>query len=295
MKLQTTLITVYGCDANLVRDKDHLERFGRKLCDVIKMKRYGLPFVVRFGEGELEGYKYALRSEYKGRFKIQNVVGWKGESPIIVHWMTVKFDKNRKLHPFFLMKLPIFKNLVKDEIANTEKNFGAYLPINKSLNYGSQVLPLKVFKYFIDRASHIAMRYKCGCRHVNGCQLHDHNIGCMYMGRDTLNILIPEDKGKVATKEEALERVKLAVEDGLIPLIGRAMDEAVAFGVEDTGHFFSMCFCCACCCVDIKILKPSNTYIISIFGLVIIGALILYYFKIDLKRFRFTRKKKKRK
>jgi len=80
----------------------------------------------------------------------------------------------------------------------------------------------------------------------------------MYMGGDTLDILITEDKGRVATKEEALERVKLAVEDGLIPLLGRAMDEADGYGVKDTGHFLSMCFCCPCCCIDGKIVTNAS-------------------------------------
>jgi len=79
------------------------------------------------------------------------------------------------------------------------------------------------------------------------------------MGQDTLNLLITKDKGHVTTKEEALERVKLAIQDGLIPLIGRAMDEAVGFGVEDTGKFFSMCFCCPCCCTNVRNVKHASS------------------------------------
>ena len=43
----------------------------------------------------------------------------------------------------------------------------------------------------------------------------------MYMGGDTLSIMITEDVGRVVTKDEALELVRLAVEDGLIPLLGK--------------------------------------------------------------------------
>ena len=79
------------------------------------------------------------------------------------------------------------------------------------------------------------------------------------MGDDTLSILISEDKGHIATKEEALERVKLAIENGLLPLLGRAMDEAVGFGVEDTGRFLSMCFCCPCCCTNVRNVKYATS------------------------------------
>lgn len=56
MKGQSTLITVYGCDENLVRDKEYLAKFGKALCDVIRMKPFGDPLVHRFGKGKLEGY-----------------------------------------------------------------------------------------------------------------------------------------------------------------------------------------------------------------------------------------------
>ena len=84
------------------------------------------------------------------------------------------------------------------------------------------------------------------------------------MGDDTLKLVLPEDVAHVATKEEALERVQLAVDDGLIPLLGRAMDEAVGFGVEDTGHFLSMCFCCPCCCIDVTIMKHASTSLLNL-------------------------------
>lgn len=78
------------------------------------------------------------------------------------------------------------------------------------------------------------------------------------MGSDTLEMLISEDRGSVVTKEQALERVQRSVDDGLIPLLGRAMSEAEGYGVADTGHFLSMCFCCPCCCVNGKILSLGS-------------------------------------
>jgi S-adenosylmethionine/arginine decarboxylase-like enzyme len=56
MKVQSTLITVYGCDEKLVRDRDYLENFSRDLCKVIRMKPFGQPLIERFGQGRLKGY-----------------------------------------------------------------------------------------------------------------------------------------------------------------------------------------------------------------------------------------------
>ena len=223
----------------------------------------------KFLKGELEGFKYAPRSDYKGRFKIQNVVGWEvsekregveeNKTPILVHWLTVKFDKNRKLHPFVLIRLPIFKKLVREE-SDASKNFGAYLPINKTLEFENQVLPLIVIKHFIDKTSNLVMRTYCGCRVFHECKDHDHSLGCMYMGRDTLSMKGHEDKLRTLTKEEAWSVVNRAYENGLVPIMGRSMGEAAIFGVEETGHFLSMCFCCSECCLNGKIVKygPSE-------------------------------------
>ena len=65
------------------------------------------------------------------------------------------------------------------------------------------------------------------------------------MGDDTLELKIADVRdAHIGTKEEALDRVRRAIDEGLIPLLGRAMGEAALFGVEDKGHFLSSCFCC---------------------------------------------------
>jgi len=218
----------------------------------------------RLLKGELFEFDYG--PGYKGAFKINYTEGWKiidtgkGKKRVRINkpFITARFNKEKNYHPFILSKLPIFRNLLTTRM--TDDDVGFFVPINQSLGtFESQILPVKVFKHFIDKASNIVMMHNCGCRNFYGCQDHDKSLGCLYMGDDTLKILIPEDKGHVATKEEALERVKLAVDNGLIPLLGRAMDEAVDFGVEDTGRFLSMCFCCPCCCIDVKILKYASS------------------------------------
>ena len=210
-------------------------------------------------------FKISFAPGHKNSLKVYKIVDWKiietkfgnKRSKITKLFLTAYINEEKEYHPFILSKLPMFRNIVKLLVA--DEDYGVFIPINQSLGtYESQIIPVKVFQHFINKASNIIMLHDCGCRRVNDCQDHDKSLGCMYMGDDTVNILIPEDKGRVATKEEAIERVKLAVENGLIPLLGRAMDEADAFGVEDTGHFLSMCFCCPCCCIDGKIITHGS-------------------------------------
>ncbi len=263
LKVQWKICGIFGYQ---IFDKDTISyKFGEKLEEpdvtlVIRDKN----LAVRLLKGEHFEFDYG--PGYKGGFKINYTEGWKiidtgkGKKRVRINkpFITARFNRKKDYHPYILSKLPIFRNLVATR--TTEDDVGFFVPINQSLGtFENQILPVKVFKHFIDKASNIVMMHECPCRAFNDCQDHDKSLGCMYMGDDTLKLLVTEDKGHIATKEEALERVKLAVDNGLIPLLGRAMQEAVGFGVDDTGHFLSMCFCCPCCCIDVKILKHASS------------------------------------
>jgi NAD-dependent dihydropyrimidine dehydrogenase PreA subunit len=207
-----------------------------------------------------------------GTLEILHTAGWeinetetgKSRDRISVPFLKVQLNKKKRHNPLIFAKLPIFR-VSRKESEKEGENYGSYIPVNKSLGtFENQILPEKVFKYFIDKASHIVIR-TCGCRLALDCKDHDKSLGCMYMGDDTLKMVIPEEKGRFVTKEEALERVRLAIDDGLIPLIGRAMGETESYGIEDTGHFLSCCFCCSCCCANGKMATygpstPSKIY-----------------------------------
>lgn len=218
----------------------------------------------RFLKGER--LEFDLTPSHKGGIKITHTEGWKildtpeGKKrvPINRPFITARFNREKDFHPYILSKIPIFRSLVETRV--NEEDIGFYISINSEIPpFENQVLPLEIIQYFINKACNIIVMHSCGCRVHYDCQDYNKNIGCMYMGKDTQNILMPEDKGHVVTKQEALEIVKNAIEDGLIPLIGRAMDEAVGFGVEDTGRFFSMCFCCPCCCTNIRNVKHGSS------------------------------------
>lgn len=45
-------IDLYECDPKIIRDADAIKKFVARLCDLIKMKRFGETQVVHFGEDE---------------------------------------------------------------------------------------------------------------------------------------------------------------------------------------------------------------------------------------------------
>lgn len=49
-------IDLHGCDREKVRSERALRSFIKELLEVIDMKGFGEPLVMRFGEGELEGW-----------------------------------------------------------------------------------------------------------------------------------------------------------------------------------------------------------------------------------------------
>jgi len=120
--------------------------------------------------------------------------------------------------------------------------------------YESETIPIKLMDYFIENAGTIVLR-DCPCRVTNDCKNHDKNLGCIWMGKgaaklDLKNLPGAAIDGYYATKEQARERVRIAVKDGLIPAIGKLRGDATLYNVLDyEDEFMDFCFCCSCCCV----------------------------------------------
>jgi len=91
----------------------------------------------------------------------------------------------------------------------------------------------------------------CPCRTSNGCENHDHTLGCTWLGRGAGKIDRTKWPGaRLATKEEALERERLAYENGLVPHLGKIRGDASIYRVLDyENEFMSICHCCPCCCI----------------------------------------------
>lgn len=178
--------------------------------------------------------------------------------------LSIQF-KNPDDTVYSLARLPFFSSIIqkqesglpteekKEEKKDERENFMRIIPVNLPLGeYENVVVPYKVFEHFINKASNIVLR-TCPCRERWDCKNHDISLGCMFMGDDTKNMALSPDEGYVATKEQALEHLKNAMADGLVPLIGRNVAEAEdGHGIRDTGKFFGGCFCCECCCIGVK-------------------------------------------
>jgi UDP-glucose 4-epimerase len=176
--------------------------------------------------------------------------------------LTTRF-KDPDLSPLVLSKLPFSKSFQKEPVKEEKGvEYGAYIPVNLSTgDYENEVIPLKVFEHFIEKASNIVV-CECLCRINYNCQDHEKKYGCMYMGDDTKNMVLT-DIQRILSKEEAVQFVKEAIEDGLIPLIGRSVGETEGQSIKDTGHFLSSCFCCSCCCINGKMASNASVAIVS--------------------------------
>jgi len=175
----------------------------------------------RFLNGETVKREYAARRDYKGKFKWMHIIGFKDietekgmkRQKLTKHFLTAKSYNENFKHPISMGKLPPFQYSMMaaamEKKKSGEKEFGAYIPINESLGkHQNQVIPYVVFKHFIEKASNIVLM-NCGCREFRDCQAHDHSLGCIYMGDDTLKLLMPEMRdARIGTKEEALDRVR---------------------------------------------------------------------------------------
>jgi UDP-glucose 4-epimerase len=217
-----------------------------------------------------EPINYGNRYRGRGKYVLVYTVGWKEyDDPEkgrirqrdLRTFITAQFYKTRgKYTPLMFNKLPMFKKL-RIGMDNEDKNqFGSYIPVNKSLgSFENQILPGEIFKYFIDKARYIVVR-DCGCREEFKCSDHDISLGCMYIGDDVLRIIdpVPLNGVRIVTKEEALDHVQRAIDNGLIPILGRIVGEMNGFGEDDTGHNLSCCFCCTCCCINGKNISSAS-------------------------------------
>ena len=164
---------------------------------------------------------------------------------------TPRAEKMKKMAK--LTKLPILKQLYRKKAYpdGIETQTGSPIPVNVSLGeYEDQIIHRKVTEYFIEKAGTIVLM-DCPCRTACGCENHSIELGCTWLGKGAGAMDLSKFPGaRFATKDEALERERLAYEDGLVPHIGKYRSDAVRYGVLDyENEFMSICHCCSCCCV----------------------------------------------
>lgn len=147
-----------------------------------------------------------------------------------------------------LVRIPAFRPIF-ERTYDPENSNDVRIPINESLGtYENQLIPLAVLEYFINKASHVYLFPVCPCRALANCENYDISLGCMALGKGVLRM---KTFGKISTKEEALERSRLAVAAGLLPSLGRVKSDTIVYrALPEQGDLMHICFCCPCCCVE---------------------------------------------
>jgi UDP-glucose 4-epimerase len=177
---------------------------------------------------------------------------------------TPKFLKAKKMG--WITRLPILKQLFRKKAfpRGFDVDAAGMIPVNIQMGDAtSEIIPKKLMDYFIDKAGTIAL-IDCPCRvSAGGCKNHSDELGCVWMGKGAANLDLDNlpggAKGRFASKEEAREHVRLAIEDGLVPSFGKLRGDAKVYNVlEYEDEFMNFCFCCSCCCVNAGI-KYGNS------------------------------------
>jgi len=136
---------------------------------------------------------------------------------------------------------PLWKEYVTGEFSQ-EMARGVPLirvvPVAESLEDLSEVLPFDAIAEKLDEVSFLAVGH-CPCRQIGtytgeGCDRPTER--CMHFG-SLGKYIVEMGKGREITKDEALQMLKSATEEGLVH---------VCDNVE--GHIRTICNCCPCCC-----------------------------------------------
>jgi ferredoxin len=133
-----------------------------------------------------------------------------------------------------------------------EKHYDVtFLPINEEIQQGdSTVLPRQVAEEIIRQAAHRVILPICLCRVGCRCEDYPMEVGCIFMGEGAKDI--HPSVGQAVSVEEAIAHMDWAIDNGLIPQIGKVDPDPIMLGVKDTKHFLTLCFCCTCCCIAMR-------------------------------------------
>jgi len=182
-----------------------------------------------------------FRDNKSGRGKryrlLPSLVGW-AETPI---WHGKPTQQAKDLAPLW--------NQYRKEGWSEEMARGMPLmrviPVETSLEEESEVLPFDALKPLIDGTNFQAVAH-CPCRKMaqyrdQGCDYSTEN--CLHFG-SMGRYMVEHDLAREITREESLEILKAADDEGLVHIINNM-----------NGHMDTICNCCGCCCA---FLVPIN-------------------------------------
>ncbi len=123
-----------------------------------------------------------------------------------------------------------------------------WLPINQDIELPTSApMPPKLLDRFIEEASHRVVYRDCVCRQANKCEHYPIGIGCLQMGDSALEA--PSSLVREVSVSEAKEYVANAIDNGLVPVVGKVRIDNFIFGIKDRARLLTVCFCCECCCI----------------------------------------------
>lgn len=172
--------------------------------------------------------------------------------------LRINFREGYDFSYLYATRIPLFRPAMHEFLEpelNDPNDYGSYIPINESLH--GKELAKRVFHHFIDKTENIFRLPYCPCRKAYGSK-HRVDIGCIHMGDDTLKMPHAEDRGVYIGRQEAKEVLDMAMDDGLIPLLGRASGEANGFGILDEGRFLSTCYCGSDACFNSTVCRKTS-------------------------------------
>jgi len=148
---------------------------------------------------------------------------------------------------FKTLNIPVLGSLMKLFMDAKGTNF-TYIPVYEGVEIdGGTALPVSIVEHFIDEACHHVILDYCLCRKGQDCQDYDVGIGCIFVGEGAREI--SPEVGRHVGREEALMHHRRAVEEGLIPVVGKIKADAIGLGVKNHTRLMTICHCCPCCCL----------------------------------------------
>lgn len=151
-----------------------------------------------------------------------------------------------------LTQVPLIGNLVDHLLFRGDEMY--VLPKDQTIQIDqaldrpeSMLIPSQVVEHYINQANHHWIMNFCICRDGDKCQDYPRDLGCLFLGKPVLQI--NSKLGRLVSKEEALEHVRLCREAGLVHTIGSNRLDSVWLGVNPTEELMTVCNCCPCCCL----------------------------------------------
>lgn len=123
--------------------------------------------------------------------------------------------------------------------------YSKVVPISRSLDSCQYILPTQQVSELLRKVKSIAIT-DCECRrHYQRCE---NPLDVCFLFNDFGDKIVKAGEARYVSFEEALEKLKIANENGLVHLSLYMPDHEI----------YALCNCCPCCCHDLQIMRLYN-------------------------------------